>query len=151
MTRWGRWVVGLVAVGITQTPALAARVAPAPADAATVAARIGDPTNPLLQGRGGRLTLLQIVVAEQQVGGVALAGLPVQLDAVVGGRDQLRRSVIVCCAADAQTVSVATHGAVLPAAGQWVHVTGRLAVSGTHSSIELTSVRRIDPPADPFL
>jgi hypothetical protein len=140
-----------VAVGITLTPAVAARITPAPADASTVAGRLGDPANPLLQGHGGPVTLLQIVLAEREVGGVVLAGLPVQLDAVVGGPEQLRRSVIVCCAADAQTVSIDARGAALPPSGQWVHVTGRLVVSGTHTSLELTSVHRIDPPGDPFL
>ena len=140
-----------VAVGVTLTPALAAHVTPEAADATTIATRIGDPSNPLLQGRGGPVTLLQILLAEQQVGGVALAGRSVELDAVVGGPGRLQRAVIVCCAADAQTVSVAERGAPLPAKGRWVHVTGRLAADGTHTLVQATAIRAISPPEDPFL
>lgn len=140
-----------VAVGVTLTPALASHATQDAALSTTPATRIGDGSNPLVNGRGGPVTLLQILQAEQQLGGVLLAGRPVQVDGIVDGTHRLERSVIVCCAADAQRIAVDTQGPALSSKGQWVHVTGHLGTSGTHTVIVAASVRRIPTPADPFL
>src|SRR5205823_3939140 len=115
-----------VAVGLTLTPAVVGRVSTGPADLSTLTHRIGDASNPLVAGRGGPVTLLQILFAVQQVGGVALAGRPVTVDGIASGQRTLSRSVIVCCAADAQSISIAETGVVLPGGRHWVRVTGHL-------------------------
>lgn len=140
-----------VAVGVTLTPTLASRATQDATLSTTPAARIGDGANPLLDGRGGNVTLLQVLQAEDQVGSVLLAGRQVQLDAIVGGPHRLERSVIVCCAADAQRIALDEQGSPLSQPGRWVHVTGHLATAGTHTVIVATSVRPIPTPADPFL
>lgn len=140
-----------VAVGVTITPSLAGRAAQGTTQSTAPATRIGDGENPLVGGRGGRVTLLQILQAEQQVGGVVIAGRPVSLDAVVAGPHRLQRSVIVCCAADAQTIGVDERGVPLPPAGRWVHITGRLDVEGTRTILVASSVAPIPTPANPFL
>jgi hypothetical protein len=140
-----------VAVGITLTPALASRGAQDAVLSAAPATRIGDGSNPLVQGSGGAVTLLQILQAEQQVGGVLLAGRPVQVDAIVAGPHLLERSVIVCCAADAQRIAVDEQGPVLSPAGHWVRVAGHLGAAGTQTLIVAASVTPIPTPADPFL
>lgn len=140
-----------LAVGVTLTPALASRATQDATLSTTPAARIGDGANPLVDGRGGNVTLLQILQAEQQVGGVLLAGRAVEVDAIVDGPHRLERSVIVCCAADAQRIAVNTQGIPLSPNGHWVHVTGHLGTVGTQTVIVATSVRPISTPADPFL
>lgn len=140
-----------VAVGVTLTPTLASRATQDATLSTTPAARIGDGANPLLDGRGGNVTLLQVLQAEDQVGSVLLAGRQVQLDAIVGGPHRLERSVIVCCAADAQRIALDEQGSPLSQPGRWVHVSGHLATAGTHTVIVATSVRPIPTPADPFL
>lgn len=140
-----------LAVGLTLTPSLASRATQDATLSTTPAARIGDGNNPLVNGRGGQVTLLQILQAEQQVGGVLLAGRQVEVDAIADGPNRLERSVIVCCAADAQRIAVAVKGKSLSPNGHWVHVTGRLGTSGTQTVIIATSVRTIPTPADPFL
>jgi hypothetical protein len=140
-----------IAVGLTLTPALASRATQDATLSAAPAARIGDGSNPLVDGRGGPVTLLQILQAEEQVGGVLLAGRQVQVDGIVASSHRLERSVIVCCAADAQRIAIDTQGAALSPVGLWVHVTGHLATSGTHTVIVATSARPIATPADPFL
>lgn len=140
-----------VAVGVTLTPTLANHATSDAALTTAPASRIGDGSNPLVAGRGGNVTLLQILQAEQAVGGVLLAGRPVQVDAIVAGPHELERSVIVCCAADAQRVAVDEEGPVLAPKGHWVRVTGHLASVGTKTVIAATTVTSISTPADPFL
>lgn len=140
-----------LAVGLTLTPSLASRATQDATLSTTPAARIGDGHNPLINGRGGKVTLLQILQAEQQVGGVLLAGRQVQVDAIVDGPHRLERSVIVCCAADAQRIAVSVVGKSLAPNGHWVRVSGRLGTSGTQTVIVATSVQSIPTPADPFL
>ena len=140
-----------LAVGVTLTPALASRATQDAILSTTPATRIGDGHNPLVNGRGGEVTLLQILQAEHQIGGVLLAGRQVQVDAIVDGPRRLERSVIVCCAADAQRIAVGVTGISLSPNGHWVRVTGHLAASGTQTVIVATSVRQIPTPADPFL
>jgi hypothetical protein len=140
-----------VAIGLTLTPSLASRATEDATLSTVPASRIGDGSNPLVNGRGGPVTLLQILQAEQQVGAVLLAGRTVQVDAIVGGPHRLDRSVIVCCAADAQRITVAEQGPLLSPAGHWVRVIGRLGAAGTRTVIVVTSVRPIPTPADPFL
>jgi hypothetical protein len=140
-----------VAVGVALTPSVVGRVSQGAADPATLTERLGDPANPLLTGRGGDVTLLQILLAEQQVGGVALAGRSVTVEAIVAGPHRLSRSVIVCCAADAQSVSVTETGATLPDTQSWVRVTGKLATRGDKTVLDAVDVTRISTPANPFL
>jgi hypothetical protein len=140
-----------VAVGVSLSPSVVGQVSQGAADPATLTQRLGDPANPLLAGKGGDVTLLQILLAEQQIGGVALAGRPVSLEAIVSGQHRLSRSVIVCCAADAQSVSVDETGAALPAKKTWVRVTGRLATRGDRTVLAATDVTPIPTPANPFL
>lgn len=140
-----------VAVGLTLSPSVVGQVSQGAADPATLTQRLGDPANPLLAGKGGDVTLLQILLAQQQIGGVALAGRTVTVEAIVSGTNRLSRSVIVCCAADAQSVSVAETGAALPAAKTWVRVSGRLATRGDRTVLSASSVTKIPTPANPFL
>ena len=140
-----------VAVGLTLTPSVVGQVSQGTADVATLTQRLGDPANPLLAGKGGDVTLLQILLAEQQIGGVALAGRSVTVEAIASGPHQLSRSVIVCCAADAQLVSVPETGTTLPAKKVWVRVTGTLAAKGDKTVLEATNVTSIPTPANPFL
>ncbi len=140
-----------VVVGVTLTPGVAAKVSQGPADTSTLAARVGDPANPLLAGRGGQVTLLQILLAEQQGGGVVLAGRHVSVEARTAGPHRLERAVIVCCAADAQTVSLPVTGPALPRPGNWVRVQGRLETDGTRTVLAATRVSPIPTPVDPFL
>lgn len=140
-----------VAVGLALSPSVVGQVSQGAADPATLTQRLGDPANPLLAGKGGNVTLLQILLAERQIGGVALAGRTVSVEAIVSGTHRLSRSVIVCCAADAQSVSVAETGAALPAAKTWVRVTGRLATRGDTTVLAATRITKIATPANPFL
>ena len=140
-----------VAVGVSLSPSIVGQVSQGTADPATLTQRLGDPANPLLAGKGGDVTLLQILLAEQQIGGVALAGRQVSVEAIVSGTHRLSRSVIVCCAADAQSVNVTETGAPLPAAKTWVRVTGRLATRGDETVLAATDVTKIPTPASPFL
>lgn len=140
-----------VAVGLSLSPSVVGQVSQGTADPASLTQRLGDPANPLLAGRGGDVTLLQILLAEQQIGGIALAGRTVTVEAIVAGPHQLIRSVIVCCAADAQSVSVTEVGAALPASKTWVRATGTLAAHGDKTVLDVSSVTRIPTPANPFL
>jgi hypothetical protein len=140
-----------VVVGLTLTPAVVGRVSTGPADLATLTHRIGDLANPLVAGRGGSVTLLQILFAEQQLGGVALSGRSVTVDAIASGAHTLSRSVIVCCAADAQSISISETGIALPGGHAWVRVSGRLQSEGTRTVLAATSATRIPTPANPFL
>lgn len=140
-----------VAVGLTLTPAVVGRISTGPADLSTLTHRIGDSSNPLVDGRGGPVTLLQILFAEQQVGGVAISGRSVTVEAIASGPHTLSRSVLVCCAADAQSISVPEAGVALPSGHDWVRVTGRLQSEGTRTVLIATSVSRIPTPGNPFL
>ncbi len=149
--RAGVLLLAPVAVGLSLSPSVVGEVSQGAADPATLTQRLGDPANPLLAGKGGNVTLLQILLAEQQIGGVALADRSVSVEAIVSGTRRLSRSVIVCCAADAQSVSVAETGVTLPAAKTWVRVNGQLATHGDQTVLTATSVTRIHTPANPFL
>lgn len=138
-------------VGAILTPALAGQVSHGSADTAALASRLGDSANPLLSGEGGHVTLLQILLAERQVGGVVLAGRSVTVEAIAAGAHQLQRSVIVCCAADAQSVSLAESGPPLPRTGTWVRVTGKLQTDGDRTVLAADAVTTIATPDNPFL
>ena len=140
-----------LAAGITLTPSLVGRIPQGPATTSSFAARIGDAPNPLLAGRGGDVTLLQVLLAEQQVGGVYLAGRSVTVVATVAGPRTLSRSAIVCCAADARAIALPESGAPLPRVGSWVKVSGRLAVHGQQVILDADNVEHVPSPANPFL
>jgi hypothetical protein len=140
-----------VVAGLGLSPQSVGRVSQGSGDTATLAARLGDARNPLLSGRDGAVTLLDIVVAESEVGGVALAGRRVVIVAVVAGPHRLNRSVMVCCAADARTIGVRAIGERLPPRQSWVRVEGVLTTQGTELVLEARRVRRIETPQEPFL
>lgn len=140
-----------VAVGAVLTPELAGRVSHGSADTAALASRLGDSGNPLLAGEGGNVTLLQVLLAEREVGGVVLAGRSVTVEAVTSGPHQLERSVIVCCAADAESVSLPESGPALPRTGTWVRVTGKLQSVGDRTVLAADKVTPIATPDNPFL
>ena len=114
-------------------------------------ARLGDGPNPLIDGRGGPVTVLQIDLAAEQLGPVALMGREVVVDAEVASPSSVERLVMVCCAADARPVTLTVHGARLPAPGKWVELHGRLSASGGNVAITVESVRSIPVPAAPIL
>ena len=137
-------------VGLALSPAVAGRITTFAGTGAPVQARLGDGSNPLLAGAGGgTVTVLQIVLAQEQVGAVYLDGRPVTVDGVVDGHT-LTRLVMVCCAADARPVSVPVRGP-LPPQGTWVRVSGRLSATGGSLSIVARHVAAIPTPEDPFL
>lgn len=114
-------------------------------------ARLGDGPNPLLAGRGGPVTVLQIDLAAEQLGPVALMGREVVVDAEVASPSSVERLVMVCCAADARPVTLTVHGARLPAPGKWVELRGRLSAGGGNVGLSVESVRSIPVPAAPIL
>lgn len=140
-----------VVVGASITPGVASRAAQASGAASSISARLGDRANPLLAGAGGHVTLLQILLAEQQIGNVALSGRDVTVEAMADGAHTLRRSAIVCCAADGQSITVGEAGPKLPARGTWVRVRGTLTAQGNRLVLTATRVDRIPTPSDPFL
>ena len=140
-----------LAVGLGLTPKVVGRISNDTTGGSALGERFGDPSNPLVSGKGGRVTLLQIRLAEEQVGGVYLSGRHVSVEAKVGGPNELERSVIVCCAADARTVTLPTSGATLPRSGTWVRVSGKLVPRGSKTILRATKVERIGVPSGPFL
>jgi hypothetical protein len=114
-------------------------------------ARLGDGPNPLLAGRGGPVTLLQIDLAAEQIGPVALMGREVVVDAEVASPSSVERLVMVCCAADARPVTLTVHGAHLSAPGNWVELQGRLSASGGDVALTVDHARSIPVPAAPIL
>jgi uncharacterized membrane protein YcgQ (UPF0703/DUF1980 family) len=80
-----------------------------------------------------------------------LAGRQVTVEAITAGPHRIERPVIVCCAADAQTISIDEEGPTLPRAGAWVRVQGTLTTDGNKTVLTARTVTRIDTPADPFL
>jgi len=140
-----------IAIGATLTPAVAGNAARASSTAATITSRLGDPSNPLLNGAGGHVTLLQILLAEQQGGGVVLSGRAVTVEAMAAGPHRLERSAIVCCAADAQAITLDETGPALPHPGTWVRVDGVLATVGDKTVLDVRHIVRIPTPTDPFL
>ena len=139
-----------VLVGLALPPAVAGRITTFAGTGTPVQARLGDGSNPLLAGRGGDVTILQVVLAEQQVGAVYLDGRDVRVDGVVDSGNRLTRLVMVCCAADARPVSIAVRGS-LPSKGTWVRVTGRLSAAGGGLSLQAQDVVTIPTPENPFL
>jgi hypothetical protein len=140
-----------VAVGLGLTPRVVGRVSNGEVGTASLSQRFGDSSNPLLSGKGGNVTLLEIRVAEQQVGAVYLSGRRVTTEAKVSGDRELSRSVIVCCAADARTLKLTEAGAPLPDSGTWVRVSGRLAASKSGVVLVASKVAPIGVPSEPFL
>lgn len=137
--------------GLTLTPTLVGQASQGSVSASALAGRIGDGPNPLVDGRGGNVTLLQVLLAEQQVGGVYLAGRSISVVAIVRGPHELGRSAIVCCAADARTIALSASGTALPEVGTWVRVTGRLTMRGQRLILDAQDIQSVPTPTDPFL
>lgn len=114
-------------------------------------ARLGDPSNPLTAGQGGPVSLLQIALAEDQLGAAALVGRQVSVEAQVSGPQVLQRLVMVCCAADARPVALGTTGRRLPADGAWVRASGYLSVSHGNLVLHIDGLVRIPLPTSPIL
>ncbi|WP_432038879.1 TIGR03943 family putative permease subunit [Streptomyces cucumeris] len=68
----------------------------------------------------------------------------------------ISRLVINCCAADAQVRKVRVHGATAPRADTWVtvagtwHPTGKPGAGTASPALDVTAVRRVPEPADPY-
>jgi len=139
-----------LAAGLFLSPGLAGRITAASNTAGEIPSRLGDTHNPLLGSGGGQVTLLDILLAEQQVGAVYLSGRGVTVDGVVQSGDRISRLVMVCCAADARPVTLDVVGR-LPATGTWVQVRGRLAVRGVRLFLRAADARAIPTPSSPFL
>jgi putative membrane protein len=137
-----------VLAGAALTPSVAGRIPPGPGGGA-VGARIGDASRLLTGAAGGRVTLLDIAIAEQRVGAAFLDGREVEVDGRVDG-NRIARLVMVCCAADARPVTVPVIGR-LPADGTWVRVSGTLRATGGRLAVDATSVTGIPTPEEPFL
>lgn len=114
-------------------------------------ARLGDGPNPLLSGRGGPVTLLQVELAAEQLGPVALLGRQVSVVAEVASPSSVQRLVMVCCAADARPVSLQVAEAHLPPTGRWVEIDGRLSAANGMVVLDGASVRSIPVPSEPIL
>lgn len=115
-------------------------------------ARLGDGANPLLSGAGGSVSLLQVVLAEDQVGASALVGRHISVEAQVAGPHLVQRLVMVCCAADARPVTLATGGVRLPPAGTWVRLSGALSVSHDGAALlDIGQLQQIPTPGNPIL
>ncbi|WP_448330698.1 TIGR03943 family putative permease subunit [Streptomyces sp. DSM 41534] len=78
---------------------------------------------------------------------------------VTPGRDgtwYVSRLVISCCAADAQVRKVRVHGASAPPADAWVtvtgtwHPTGKVGTDDASPALDVTAVRRVPAPKDPY-
>ncbi|HEX9823760.1 MAG TPA: hypothetical protein VGB51_05115 [Actinomycetota bacterium] len=136
--------------GIGLTPDLVGDIESRGAFDAVLSRRLGEAENPLLAGDGGVVTVLDVALAEQQVGAVFLAGREVSVEGRVDADHAISRLAMVCCAADARSVRVMVVGA-LPAAGTWVRVSGTLGVSEGRVTIEAERVTRIETPEGPFL
>ena len=91
----------------------------------------------------------------------ALEGRTVQLTGFVtpdkNGTWDLTRLLVACCAADAQSLTVAMHGVKAPPADTWVKVTGTWHPQGTLGTpsaalaLDVTSLQRIPQPPSPYL
>jgi hypothetical protein len=114
-------------------------------------ARLGDGPNPLLAGGGGVVSVLQVQLAAEQVGPVALMGRDVVVDAVVASPSSVERLVMVCCAADARPVILSVAGIHLPARGRWVEIHGHLSASDGRVVLDASGVRVIPVPTAPIL
>lgn len=114
-------------------------------------ARLGDGPNPLVDGRGGAVNLLQVDLAASQQGPVALVGREVELQAEVAGPSSVERLVMVCCAADARPVTLTVRGVRLPAQGRWVDLRGRLSAQSGQVVLDASHVQGIPVPQEPIL
>lgn len=114
-------------------------------------ARLGDGPNPLLTGGGGRVSVLQVELAAEQLGPVALLGRPVSLEAEVSSPTSVQRLVMVCCAADARAVTLPVQGGHLPSRGTWVRIDGRLSASNGQVVVVASRVRPASVPSQPIL
>lgn len=65
--------------------------------------------------------------------------------------DRLVRSAILCCRADAQTLSLTLDRRLAAGAGTWVSVRGIAIVKDGAFVLRTDTVRAVAPPADPYL
>jgi hypothetical protein len=140
-----------IAVALSVTPKVAGRISAGSNDLTGLGSRIGDSANPLARGRGGNVNLLQIRLAEQQVGSVYLSGRPVTVEARVTGPREVGRPAIVCCAADARLITLPVTGAKLPKKDSWVRLSGKLQARGTETVLHVAKVEPIKTPSEPFM
>ena len=97
----------------------------------------------------GPVAKLLVLLAEREVGSVALDGTPVTVEGVVRN-GEIRRLAMVCCAADARPLTLRLTGD-LPVDGTWVRATGRLAARPGGLILDTGRVSPIPTPPDPFL
>lgn len=138
-----------VAAAALLTPQRASRLTTNVLPTAPIAARIGD-SNALLDGDSPDVTLLDIAVAEQRLGPVALAGREVRLQAIVEDPGTVTRLAMVCCAADARPIRLPVVGS-LPARGTWVDLSGALTAREGGVVLLVDTLTVIPTPDQPFL
>lgn len=137
-------------VGVMIAPSRAADVFAADlTPSAELRPRLGEGDNPLLQG-ASQVTILDIALAEREVGRVLLVGRDVSVVGLVDDSDHISRPVMVCCAADARPVRLAVRGELGPPAS-WVRVSGKLAIRGGDLVLEPADIRQVPAPDRPFL
>lgn len=131
---------------------------PPAADISAAATR--HPFPPLPAGRAPEITLPELLIrlAQDSAGTVENRLLSVTGFVMAdGGRTDLGRVVIVCCAADAQLARIRLDGA--PAAGlvdgTWVRVEGKVGAGQNASTpaepvLQVSQVRQIEPPQNTY-
>lgn len=137
-------------VGIGISPETATRVGAVSSQATELVARFGDGSNPLLDGGGEHVTLLDVALADREVGSVSLDGRRVIVEGVISTGGMLSRLAMVCCAADARPVGIAVRGA-LPPVGSWARVDGLLSSDQGTLVLVADRVESIPAPDQPFL
>jgi uncharacterized repeat protein (TIGR03943 family) len=108
-------------------------------------------------------TVAELARALESDGGRALAGKFVTVigqcgadNATTGGRFELYRLVVTCCIADATAVSVEVAGlpTVTVEQGQWLRISGVIAVEGGASPqamLRAATISKIPTPPNPYL
>lgn len=138
-------------VGVSLSPGLVGRAQTGADGPAVVQTRIGEGQNRVLDDAGEEVSILDVVLAERQVGGVALDGRGVSVEGFVVAESRISRYVMACCAADARPVTLDVVGGELPPEGTWVRVRGFLRSEGADMVLRPQTVTAIPTPARPFL
>lgn len=135
---------------VGQQPDVSGAPSAVSADSVGLQRRLGDAANPLLEGKGGSVSVLQVLLAVSQVGPAALDGRQVEIVGVSDGRSSISRLAMVCCIADARRMPLGVRGA-LPPAGGWVRVTGRLQAKDSSVVLVAEHASSVPTPSRPVL
>ncbi|OEJ43199.1 TIGR03943 family protein [Streptomyces agglomeratus] len=106
------------------------------------------------------LSLTEFTARVQQDRAKSLQGRTVVMSGFVtpgkGGRWDLTRLLVACCAADSQSLTVPMHGFPAPPADTWVKVTGTwhpsgaLGTASAAPALDVRSLERIPQPLSPY-